>query len=458
MSVDPLNIAAGALDAYNTANSVIANNIANVETPGFQSSTVLFQNVMGTIAAGGAGVIGGGVQIGAIAVNSAPGGFTPTGSPTDLATTGSGLFALQGPNGTVYTRAGTFTIDANGTLVDSANGYPVLGYNANGTLGPIQVPAGTTTQTIGTGFGPKLGPTSNPFFDSSIGGNLDQNVYQSAALGGPSTPISLTGTIYDSLGNAHQVQYTFTPMPLSAGGVDPSTQTVNNSLGVPSQVGTEWQVSVTNANPMDPMTIPPNAGYVFFSPTGQYINTSSDPTGQTNTYTGGLPNPGGSQGNVYSVSSWGAGDNALPATIAVDYSSMNSLAGPSDPTISAQNGSAPGSLQTITVSSNGTVTGTFSNGTLQPIAQVALANFSNPNGLQQLGGNLLGATPASGSAQIGIAGAGSLGNIVSGGLNSSNVSLDDEFVKMIETQDAFAANAKTVGVSNKDIQTILNLG
>src|SRR5208283_127199 len=110
------------------------------------------------------------------------------------------------------------------------------------------------------------------------------------------------------------------------------------------------------------------------------------------------------------------------------------------------------------ISSNGTITGTFSNGTLQPLSQIALANFANPNGLQQLGGNLLGATPASGSAQIGMAGAGSLGNIVSGGLNSSNVSLDDEFVKMIETQDAFAANAKSVSVSNKDIQTILNLG
>ncbi|MBV8284745.1 MAG: flagellar hook-basal body complex protein [Candidatus Eremiobacteraeota bacterium] len=457
MSVDPLNIAAGALEAYNTANSVTANNVANVATPGFQSSTVLFQNVMGTIAAG-AGTIGGGVQIGSIAVNTQPGGFQPTGSPTDIATTGSGLFALQSPSGTVYTRAGNFTIDANGTLVDAANGYPVLGYNASGALSPIQVPPSTATQTVGTGFGPLLGPTSNPFFASSAGGNLNQNLYQSAASGGPATPVTMTGTIYDSLGNAHQVQFTFTPIPPSAGGVNPAIQTVNNSLGVPSAVGTEWQVSVTNANPMDPMVVPPNAGYVFFSSTGQYINTSSDITGQTNTYTGGAPNPAGTQGNVFSISNWGPGDNAQPATISVDYSNMSSLAGASDPSMTAQNGSAPGSLQTISISSNGIVTGSFSNGTLQPISQIALANFSNPNGLQPLGGNVLQATPASGSAQIGMAGTGSLGNVVSGGLNSSNVSLDGEFIKMIETQDAFDANAKIVGVSNKDIQTILNLG
>ncbi|MBV8583792.1 MAG: flagellar hook-basal body complex protein, partial [Candidatus Eremiobacteraeota bacterium] len=323
MSVDPLNIAAGAMDAYATANSITANNIANVDTPGYQSEAAVFQSVLGTQLSGGAGTLGGGVQIGAIDINPAQGGFIPTGSPTDLAVNGQGLFALQSPQGTVYSRVGNFTFDANGTLVDAATGFPVLGYAPNGTLSPIQVPTGSPAQATATTA-------------ASVGGNLDQNVYQAAASGLPATPVTISGTIYDSLGNAHSVQFTFTPVPPSAGGVNPATQTVNNAQGVATNVGTEWQVSVTNANPIDPMVVPPNAGYVFFSPTGQYINVSTDPTGQTNT---GL-------GNTFSVSSWGPTDNATaPATIDVNYTAMDSLAGPSDATMTAQNGAGTGTLQ-----------------------------------------------------------------------------------------------------------------
>lgn len=435
MSVDPLNIAAGAMDAYATAGSVTANNIANVDTPGYQDEAAIFESVLGTQLGGGAGTIGGGVQIGAIEVNTAPGGFIPSSSPTDFAVNGQGLFALQSPQGTVYSRVGNFTVDANGTLVDAGTGFPVLGYGPNGTLSPIQVPTGAPAQATATS-------------SASVGGNLDQAVYQAAASGNPTAPVTINGTIYDSLGNAHSVQFTFTPVPVTAGGVNPATQTVNDTQGVATNVGSEWQVSVANANPMDPMIVPPNAGYVFFSPTGQFINTSSDPTGQTNT---GL-------GNTFSVSSWGPTDNATPATIPVSYSSLTSLSGASDPTMTAQNGAGTGSLQSLSVSSNGSLTGVYSNGSRQPIAQLALANFANPSGLQPLGGNMLQASPASGSAQLGTAGTGNLGTIVPGELEASNVSLDDDFVKMLETQDAFAANSKTVIVSQKDLQTLMNMG
>lgn len=430
MSVDPLNIAAGAMDAYANATSITANNIANVDTPGYQSEAAIFESVLGAQLPGGAGTIGGGVQIGSIDIDPAQGGLIPTGNPTDFAVNGQGLFALQSPQGTVYARDGNFTIDANGVLVDAANGFPVLGYAPSGTLAPIQVPTGAPAQATATST-------------ASVGGNLDQDVYAAAASGSPTTPISIDGTIYDSLGNAHAVQFTFTPVPPGAGGVNPQTQTVNNAQGVATQVGTEWQVSVADANPTDPMTIPPGSSYVFFSPNGQYINVSTNPTGQTNV----------GAGNAFTVGSWGGGDNATaPATISVNYASLSSLAGASNPTVTAQNGSAAGSLQSISVSSNGSLTAVYSNGSQQPIAQLALANFANQSGLQPLGGNMLQATPASGSAQLGT------GTIVPGTLEASNVSLDDEFVKLIETQDAFAANSKTIIVSQKDLDTLMNMG
>lgn len=434
MSIDPLNIAASALDAYETASSITANNIANVATPGYESEAAIFESVLGAQIGGGV-TIGGGVQIGAIEVNTQSGGLMPTGNPTDFAVNGNGLFVLQSPQGPVYSRAGNFTLNANGQLVDAATGFPVLGYSANGTLAPIAVPTGAAAQATATSA-------------ATIGGNLDQSVYQAAASGSPASPITVNGTIYDSLGNAHVVNYTFTPVPVSAGGVNPATQTVNNAQGVPNNVGTEWQVSVTNANPSDPMTVAPNTSYVFFSPTGQYINTSTDPTGQTNT---GL-------GNTFSVPGWGPGDAATPATITTNYTTMSSLAGASDATITSQSGSGSGSLQTISVSSTGAISGVFSNGTQQPIGQVALANFSNAAGLVHLGSNLLAASPASGSAQLGTAGSGNYGTLVPGMLESSNVSLDDEFIKLIESQSAFDANAKTVIISQKDLDTLMNMG
>ena len=431
--IDPLNIAAGALDAYDTATSITANNIANVETPGFQSESALFESVLGAQMSGGS--TGGGVQIGGIDVDPQPGGFIPTGNPTDFGINGAGYFALQSPQGVVYTQAGNFTIDANGTLVDASNGYPVLGYGSSGTLSPIQIPVGTSAQATATSA-------------ESLGGNLDQGIYQAAASGSPATPVTISGTIDDSLGNAHDVDYTFTPVPASAGGVNPQTQTVDNAQGVATSVGTEWQVSVTNANPSDPMVISPNAGYVFFSPTGQFINTSTDPTGQTNLGTG----------NAFSVPTWGPTDEAAPATISTNYSSMSSLAGSSTATVASQNGSTSGTLQSVSVSSSGSVTGVFSNGSQQPLAQLALANFANPDGLVQLGGNVLQASPASGLPQVGTPGIGNFGTVVPGMLNASNVSLDSEFVKLLETQDAFSANAKTVVISQRDLQTLMNMG
>jgi len=446
------SIAASALSAYGTDMDVIANNIANVGTPGFRASNVSFKSVAAP--ANNTTPGGQGISVATISAISTQAALAPTGQPTDLALSDDTYFVLQGTGGDVYTRDGSFSIDANGTLVDTATGLPVLGYSASGALQPIQVPTGGSSGAIGTGFGPTLGPTNEPFFDASVAGNLNQAVYQQAAAGGPTSSIATTATIYDSLGNPHEITLTFTPVPPSAGGVNPATQTVDDPNGTPHSVGTEWLWTASNQNPSDPMTLGPTSGYAFFDPAGTFINTSSDPTGQSNTYPGGPVNIGGADGNIVGVPNWGPGNNAQPAAIALDLSQMTSLAGVSTPTMTAQNGSPPGTLTSVNVDHNGTVTGSFSNGTQQTLGSLAVAQFSNADGLQPLGDTLFAATPASGDPQIGVAQSDS---IQSGYLNASNVDLSDEFIKLIESQSAFDANAANARWGEQTIATTLNL-
>ncbi len=133
MWTDPLDIGLSAMEAYAVGVDVAANNLANVGTAGFQGQNTEFQDIFaGAVAA-------------RISTNPAPGGFAATGSGTDAAIQGAGFFVLAGPNNsTTYTRAGNFSVAANGNLVDASTGFTVTG--ANG--GPIAIPAGATGITI----------------------------------------------------------------------------------------------------------------------------------------------------------------------------------------------------------------------------------------------------------------------------------------------------------------------
>jgi flagellar hook protein FlgE len=139
VSVDPLNIGASGLTAYGETLDVSANNVANVGSTGFQLQNVNLQNQPG-----------GGVTVATITSDSAQGSFQPTGVDTNVAISGSGFFVLQGANGDpVYTRSGDFSLDANGTLVDPSTGLDVMVISASGAVGPLSVPPGVQSLTIG---------------------------------------------------------------------------------------------------------------------------------------------------------------------------------------------------------------------------------------------------------------------------------------------------------------------
>ena len=148
---------------------------------------------------------------------------------------------------------------------------------------------------------------------------------------------------------------------------------------------------------------------------------------------------------------------ANPSAIALDFADMSSLAGSSTATTVSQNGYGQGTLANITIGGDGKITGAFTNGESVTLAQIALATFQNDNGLQRVGSSEFQATANSGLPQVNTPETGQLGSIVSGSLEESNVSLSSEFVKMIEAQNAFNANSKSVTVANQELQTVIGL-
>lgn len=463
------------LNAYQSQIDMISNNIANVGTVGFKGQRMTFADLFYQsqgFASGPTQTRGGvnpqetglGVKVNTIDTNFGQGGLQTTGINTDLAINGDGFFILRNTDNTgqpIYTRDGAFSLNSNGVMYDPATGLAVQGFmaNANGVVTPgsnpgtITVPIGLSMQATGTGAATavKLGPTNDQNFDVSMGGSLDQTQYAVAASGGTPAAKTVSTTIYDSLGNAHQATITFTP----AAPVAPATlpATVKNAAGTAVQPATSWKYSIAFADGTTASAA--STGYAWFDTNGQFINTSGDAAG-TQTHALGTA-PSTTDGNAIAITGWPAGNNSTLATIGLDFSNMASLAGTPTANVIAQDGYAAGTLSNITIGQDGSVTGSFTNGQQKTIAQLALATFQNEAGLHRAGGSAFQQTANSGLAQIGTGASGRFGAVISGSLEQSNVSLADEFTKMIVAQRAFEANTRGISTADQNMMTVLNI-
>lgn len=113
-------------------------------------------------------------------------------------------------------------------------------------------------------------------------------------------------------------------------------------------------------------------------------------------------------------------------------------------------------LQSISISQTGKIIAQYENGTVRTIGNIALARFSNAEGLNKAGGNLFQSSANSGKPQIGIGG-GAYGTVVSGKLEMSNVDLSEEFTEMIVAQRGFQANSRIITTSDEILQELVNL-
>lgn len=152
-----------------------------------------------------------------------------------------------------------------------------------------------------------------------------------------------------------------------------------------------------------------------------------------------------------------AGGNMTINGIAVDLSALTGNAGATTIAVTKHDGNAAGTLESFVMGSDGTLTGTFTNGKNLVIGQVALANFTNPGGLEKNGSSSYRATATSGEATIGTAGQGGMGELTSGYVEMSNVDLSQEFTNLIVAQRGFQANARIITTSDEVLQELTQL-
>ena len=136
---------------------------------------------------------------------------------------------------------------------------------------------------------------------------------------------------------------------------------------------------------------------------------------------------------------------------------MTNYAGPSTINFMDQDGYASGALTSISIDTDGMISGIFSNGQQQAVGQVLLADFQNAQDLQRTGGNLFVETQKSGAALIGEATQGGRGSINAGALEQSNVDLAKEFVDMIAFQRGFQSSSKTIQTADMLLQEVIGL-
>jgi flagellar hook protein FlgE len=463
------------LAALGNSMTVIGDNIANVNTVGFKSSRVLFQDILSQTVAtqSGSAQVGRGTSLGDVTAAFDQGSFESTESATDLAIGGEGFFIVRDPNNTeneFYTRAGSFRFDKDGNFVTSA-GYLVKGWELarNDTTGDVE--------DIGSIEDIKLANFTSPpeatdrikvianldaqGGDNSVGAAAlsaawDGDLAATSNIGDTAFEYQTTIKVYDSLGSTHDITVYF-------------DRGVNDN---------EYEFIVTCNPAEDKRPIFPGApavadalaghgllgrGTLQFTPSGVLDSSAmtfdqlvgGDPAVPANWVAQAAPADLTNQHFTFEPDFLGGAGTAMTVELNFgtafngvswipDSLSTTQFSSASTTVFQTATGYGAGDLQSISVDVDGAITGQYSNGQVTPLFRVALAKFQNTQGLFKEGGNLFRATRNSGERVTGKPGANGLGSIASNSLEQSNVDISNEFVKMITAQRGFQANSKIV--------------
>jgi flagellar hook protein FlgE len=404
---------------------VTGNNIANSGTTGFKQSRAEFADVYAVSFGGTTSTsTGNGVRTSTVMQQFNQGSIDFTDRALDLAISGQGFFMLQDDKGTSYTRAGSFHVDADGTVVNNINQRIQVFPTVPNTSPPL-FQTTPTDLTLATTDGP---PQATFTIDAGLNLNAEEVVPPNAPFdpADPSTYNSSTSlVVYDSLGAQH------------------TATTFYEKTAVPNQWNTYMFVDGNFVPSTNPAPTPPVAPATYSTVT---MTFNPDGTLNSPTQLQYAPIPGGVLGT-------GSAD----LNLTIDYTNTTQFGGDFSVNSLSQNGYASGRLSGIDVDQEGTVFARFTNGQSTALGQVALANFANPQGLRQLGDTNWGETFESGSVLLGKPGTGSLGLLQSGALEASNVDIATELVNLITAQRNFQANAQVISAADAVTQTIINI-
>ena len=403
----PFAIALSGLNAASADLGVTANNVANVNTNGFKMSRAQFAEVfaVGTQSVSSS-ASGSGVRLSTIAQQFTQGNIDFTDNALDLAIGGEGFFVLSDGGARSYTRAGAFGVDNQGYVVNAQGSrlqaYPYAGSGLfnTGTPQDLQLttganpPAATTRASFGINLPANAAVPLNPVFDPTDPSSFNHTT---------------SVTVYDSLGAAHTATVYFIK--------DAAANTWN----------TDVQIDGTNVG---------GASQIIFNPDG----TLNSP-------------PGG----LMALAPYTPGTGAADITMSLDFVDATQFGDNFGVNSLSQDGFTTGRLTGVSVDAEGIVFARFTNGQSTSLGKLALANFVNPQGLQQLGDTAWGELFQSGDALLGEAGTASFGNIQSGALEASNVDLTAQLVQMITAQRNFQANAQMISTADTVTQTVINI-
>lgn len=409
------------LNTNSQAMSVIGNNLANTNTLGFKGSRSVFSDLLSSsvFGSGGLSQVGRGVGLSIVDSIYSQGTFETTSSDTDVAIEGAGFFVLKeaGNDTTYYSRAGAFRFNDEGYLVNP-EGLRVQGKQFDTINNNELLPTDPTDiRVANVGLIPAQA-TSELTFNT----NLNE---RSTAIGAVAIDptdrstynYSASAQIFDSLGASHLVTV-FWQLE------DDLTNTWNMGY------------TIDNDNTLPIATFP---SQLVFDSRGNY-----DPNGD------GIPDI---LTETINLPAWPNG--AAASTIALSfnctqYDSASVVIG------QQQNGYGAGELTNVAINGQGIVVASYSNGRQINIAQLVLAKFQNPGGLQLAGANRYIAPAEVGTIRVGLPGP-ELGRLFTNSLEQSNVDMGQEFVKMITTQRGFQANSKIITTVDEMLGELINL-
>ncbi|MDF0532957.1 flagellar hook protein FlgE [Shewanella sp. A32] len=449
------NIALSGINAAQKDLNTTANNIANVNTTGFKESRAEFADVYAnSIFSNSKTAVGGGVTTTQVAQQFHQGNLQSTNNALDMAISGNGFFVTSSSIDTQdfsFTRAGAFKRDENGFLVDSQGNYLQCfqvdsdGNSASVSLSttkPVQIPdtAGSPQATQNVSMSMNLNSNSTALDPAAFDPTDSSTFNNSTAV-----------TIYDSLGESHTLTSYFVK-PQDGAYTGESNWVVyyavdGQQVNLDSAAGT-YQMDTTGDGSADSTGTAQTTGgwtgaVLTFDATGAYKG-SSPATITTQQL-------GISGANVLSAAAEGS------QQISIGFNQPTQYAESFSTTELTQDGITVGRLTNVEVGSDGLISAKYSNGSTVPLARVALARFSNEQGLTQVGNTSWKASLESGEALAGEANSGVFGGIKSSYLESSNVDLTTELVDLISAQRNFQANSRTLEVNNTLQQTVLQI-
>jgi flagellar hook protein FlgE len=540
-----LSAAVTGMQAHQKMLDVAGNNLANLNTNGYKTSSISFSEMLSqtlkrasqpTETTGGTNPqqMGSGVQVSTISRNMTQGNIVTTGQALDLAVEGEGFFVCNDGEKNVYTRVGSFAVDADSTLVDPATGYRVQRMGIVGESEDFQtagestirvpydtlLPANATTSIVLSGnLSSDTSTATKNVLNSGIKYTVDGAVASSATLLsdldqfsgtiGADEEIAITGTnkdgtavtatlavdasttvadLIDTINGAYtdstatlsdgainltdnETGYSKTDINLAytgdaalttpgyfqittAGGNDVKNvnQTVYDALGakhvmtaafVKTDTTNQWDLVVTSVSGdvlsisdrrIEGITFNSDGGYVGLTGADSLavgMTFSHDPT-RVQEITASL----GTEGQYDGVTQFGGASTAV---------------------VTSQDGYEAGKLSSLGVDKQGTLVGTFTNGQKKDLATIAIGLFRNPAGLESVGNGYYMPSTNTGDAVIVQATSGGAGTIHGGSLEKSNVDVANEFVQMIQAQNGFQANSRTISVANQILQELSNL-